>query len=246
MNKFPVIFFDLGNTLLYFDGDWPHVLDKSSHALALHLRGLGYEIDQQRFIKSFGRHVLQQHLKRDIDMVEEPAERILARELSTYGFPDVPNIHLREALDQMFAISQKYWHIEEDCLTMLEVLQSNGYRLAIISNAKDQKDIQQLLEKANIIQFFEAITISCDIGYRKPHPYIFRAALNKMDIEPLNCVMVGDLLEADIAGAKNIGMKSVWIKRRAKEVKPSITLSSTPDFIIQALSEIPYLITQLD
>jgi putative hydrolase of the HAD superfamily len=46
-------------------------------------------------------------------------------------------------------------------------------------------------------------------GVKKPHPYIFEMALSKANVDPRNTLMVGDSLEADVMGAKAMGMKAL-------------------------------------
>lgn len=240
---FDVIFFDLGNTLLYFDGCWSDILQLSSEALLDQLNTLGYTLDKKQFIPSFQKNLLIYEQTREIDLIEHPTEKILQEELSKHGFDTVPYAHLRLALDKMFAVSQKHWLPERDTLTTIEKLHAQGYRLGIISNAKDSKDVHQLIDKAAIRSFLNGIFISSNIGYRKPHPRIFTFALEEMGVKPDRTVMVGDILDVDILGAKNMNIANVWITRRADTLRNSTALETIlPDKTISTLRELPELL----
>jgi putative hydrolase of the HAD superfamily len=241
--RFDVIFFDLGNTLLYFDESWSGILELSSEALTYQLMELGYELDKKQFIQAFQKHLHIYQQTREIDLIEKPTEKILQEELSKYGFDTIPFSHLRLALDKMYAVSQKYWLPEEDTLSTIEKLHTQGYHLGIISNAKDSKDVQQLIDKAGIRSFLNGIFISSDIGYRKPHPQIFRVALEEIGVQPDRTVMVGDILDADILGAKNMSIANVWITRRADTLRNKAAVDTIhPDKTISTLSELPKLL----
>jgi putative hydrolase of the HAD superfamily len=147
------------------------------------------------------------------------------------------------ALDKMYAVSQEHWRPEKDTISTIEKLHTQGYRLGIISNAKDSRDVHQLIDKAAIRSFLEGIFISSDIGYRKPHPRIFTVALEEMGANPDRTVMVGDLLDADILGAKKMKIANVWITRRADTLRNKICLETIlPDKTISTLSELPELL----
>jgi len=56
---------------------------------------------------------------------------------------------------------------------------------------------------------------SAACGIRKPNPRIFQIALERWHLASSEAVMVGDTLGADILGARNAGIYSIWITRRA-------------------------------
>lgn len=113
------------------------------------------------------------------------------------------------------SLSQKYIqflptfnHLLEDTQQILEYLQPN-YKLNIITNGF--KEVQKAkLENSNILRYFSTITTSEEAGVKKPHPYIFKKALRKNGARPDNSLMVGDSFPADIVGAHNAGLRSIF------------------------------------
>ena len=59
--------------------------------------------------------------------------------------------------------------------------------------------------------------------------------MKKLRVSADETVFVGDTLDADIEGAKGVGMRSVYIKRRTEKA----IASAEPDKIINSLSELP-------
>jgi HAD superfamily hydrolase (TIGR01662 family) len=165
--------------------------------------------------------------------------------LHEFGIDHVSFRHLRGALDAMYAVSQSYWFPEDDAVTTLKELQSKGYRMGLVTNASDSADVNTLVDKAKIRSFFDVITISADIGFRKPHPIMFETALDFWQADPNQAVMIGDLLSADVMGANQYGIASIWITRRAsKSANQPFLESVKPDAIVDRLSEIPDLLSK--
>ncbi len=93
---------------------------------------------------------------------------------------------------------------------LLEHLRSKNIPLAIITNGT--KDIQTAaIRQVNIQHYFKSLLISGEQGFRKPDARIFKLACERLETQPENCLMVGDKLDADIEGAKQLGMQTAWM-----------------------------------
>ena len=116
----------------------------------------------------------------------------------------------------------------EDTTMILEYCRNLGYRNYVISN--NYPELPQAIEKLGLTEFFSGYVISGDIGFEKPRPEIFQFALS-MAGNPEICYMVGDNPIADIQGAKEAGMKTVY-------VHPTSSPSQHADYTCGSLSEI--------
>jgi putative hydrolase of the HAD superfamily len=164
--------------------------------------------------------------------------------LKDKGYTNLPDDTVRKALDSLFSITQTNWVLEEDALQTLKKLEKDGYRIGMISNAGDDQDVQQLVQRFGIAPYFDFILTSAACSYRKPHPRIFELAIANWYFLPSETVMVGDNLDADIRGAKNAGLYAVWISRRAgpsSEDQPRVQ----PDATVSTLAELPALLDYL-
>jgi putative hydrolase of the HAD superfamily len=91
---------------------------------------------------------------------------------------------------------------------LLERLQQR-YRLGIVSNFYG--NLVTVCHNAGIHPFFSVIVDSTRVGCSKPDPRIFQSALDELALAPADVVFVGDSLPRDMAGARAIGMRHVWL-----------------------------------
>ena len=233
MNTTPIrhILFDLGGTLMYASGDWRPVLETADRALREKLLKSNIKIDT----KAFRTRLHNYYEERDKNFQETTYHFVLRELLKERGYIGIAESVLRSALDAMYAITQTNWQLEEETGATLQKLKSQEYRLGIFSNAGDDKDVQELIENFGIRPYFDFVLTSAACYYRKPHPRAFEIALAQWNIPPNEAVMIGDSLEADIYGAKNLHMQTIWITRRA-EFKDEDMRRIKPDFSLRNLT----------
>ncbi len=97
------------------------------------------------------------------------------------------------------------------------------------------------LERADIRALFEVCVFSSDHGHLKPSPYPFLQAIAAFTVERARLLFVGDSLRRDIAGAKAVGLSTVWIK--AEQNNPNVpnvpnAQSPIPDLVVQDLRDL--------
>jgi HAD superfamily hydrolase (TIGR01662 family) len=235
------IFFDLGRTLIYQKGPWPPVLECALKSLLDVLLKSGITLDATDFVNEFGHQLDTYYARREADHTEPTMTVCLREFLATKDEHDVPDPILRAALDAMFAVTQTNWHAETDALPTLQALHKAGYRLGIVSNAADDKNVQQIIDRWGFRPYFELVLTSAICGIRKPASRIFQIALDHFSVSTDKVFMVGDTLEADIEGANRLGIYSIWITRRAEKSDSD----AKPKAIVKALDEIPPLLEAL-
>ena len=99
-----------------------------------------------------------------------------------------------------------------DVLEVLPELDQHGIALGIITNSSLPMSFRdQELRTIGLLDLFPKCRVSAvDGGYLKPHPVIFDHALELLGVPAHEAVFVGDNLEADICGAQNAGLRSVF------------------------------------
>lgn len=131
-----------------------------------------------------------------------------------------------EAVNEGLATRNALWY--SDALSVLNALRKNGYRMALVSNthwrilAETRKEFEE---------YFDVITLSYEHGYVKPHPSIFLVTLKKLNVSADYCLYVGDDPIADVQGAKTVGIKTVFIKRRKKIANAGIEIRRLSELI---------------
>jgi putative hydrolase of the HAD superfamily len=114
-----------------------------------------------------------------------------------------------------FATEQP-WYVYSDVVPALEHWQQKGIQLGIISNFDTR--LYSVMERLQLKDFFNSITISSKVGTAKPHSQIFIAALQKHNCLAQKAWHIGDSLTEDYHGAKAAGLKPFLIKRSFSEV----------------------------
>ena len=124
----------------------------------------------------------------------------------------------------------------DDTVPTLEHLRDAGFKLAIVSNW--DTPLNPLTERLGIAQYFDIIVASHDARVRsaKPDPHIFNYTLAAVGVSAEEVVHVGDTYEADIIGAKNVGIRPILIDRDG-------TQTDRWNETIQSLSELPELLS---
>jgi HAD superfamily hydrolase (TIGR01549 family) len=113
---------------------------------------------------------------------------------------------LRAALVENIQNSTNWDHILPGTREALDRIRQK-YAIAVISNADGK--IDAVLRRSGIAECFANITDSGIVGYEKPNPIIFDAALREMKAEAAESLYVGDMYSVDYVGARNAGMDAV-------------------------------------
>lgn len=112
---------------------------------------------------------------------------------------------------QLFRIaSTDYIRLYPGVIEALTALREKGYRLWLLSNAQRVFTAFEL-RHLGLGGCFDGIYISSDFGCRKPDIRFFHALLDGQKLDPKTCLMIGNDLETDIAGAKNAGLATLYM-----------------------------------
>jgi len=129
-------------------------------------------------------------------------------------------------------------NITDGVLTLLRKL-SQRYQLGLLSNYPCGRSIRDSLNKIALSDMFEAIVISGEVGYAKPHAKPFEKLLNTLSLSSSECVYVGDNWLADIQGAKRIGMAAILTTQHIPyETVESSEGDHAPDICIDQLEQL--------
>jgi putative hydrolase of the HAD superfamily len=243
MTEFKVVLFDLGSTLIYSKDPWPPIYTQADQALVDVLQQAGIPLQIKTFSSEFETFLDTYYAGRSGPQ-EKTTFSVLQELLEQKGFNSTPAAVVRAALDAMYSVTQKNWFIEEDAIPTLEKLREQGYRLGIVSNTSDDPNVQTLVDRWGLHPYFETIITSAGCGIRKPDRRIFQLALQHFKTPAEQMVMTGDTLEADILGANQIGMYSVWITRRV-EIQEEGELAIQPQAAVARLDELPSLLAEI-
>ena len=91
-------------------------------------------------------------------------------------------------------------------------LHDAGYKLCVVSNFS--WDLPQLVDALGIGAYMTSAITSARVGYRKPHPRMFEAAVQALDADPLSSLFVGDTYQDDVMGPTSLGFEAILVDRR--------------------------------
>jgi HAD superfamily hydrolase (TIGR01509 family) len=187
-----VIFFDVGNTLLF-----PNRMTMLAPLAA----DRHPTLDQWQF--------LERKTKQEFDrgMQSGRIDHGFWWTFNTYLLEDLgADLGLREALVENTQKSANWDQILPGTRTPLDRIKQK-FRIAVISNADGK--IEQVLSRCGIADCFETITDSGIVGVEKPRREIFEAALRSMNATADESLYVGDVYSVDYVGAENAGMHAI-------------------------------------
>ena len=224
------IIFDWGDTLIRPPG---LTTDYQRHFLCLEtlyrgliaaeLSGLGntistdWEIFKDNYQKVALEQIKQTHASGREHSFEERFERTFALSFPRY-LPD------RERICQLSGnfcvdISQMCTEIK-DAKLVLSCLQDN-FSLGLLSNYPDARAVHSSLDRFRLSTYFDAVTVSGEIGWAKPHWRAFGHIISALKIPPDFLLFVGDDINNDIEGASSLGFATAWLPRAGEGANQS-------------------------
>ncbi|MBA7691986.1 Phosphoglycolate phosphatase [subsurface metagenome] len=204
------VFFDFYNTLVDYD---PPREETQSRVLG----ELGVKVNPEalrRPIMVADDFLSQEHAR--LSLGKRPKEETMA----LYG--QYQGIILREAgleaSPELIGNILKKWMsadlkmaLYDDVAPTLTHLRELGLTLGLISNV--DRDITSVYEELGLANWLQVTVTSQDVGFNKPRPEIFQAALKQAGVKPAEAIYVGDQYQIDVVGANGAGMRGILIDR---------------------------------
>ncbi len=143
-------------------------------------------------------------------------------------------------------LSKEKWPIVpfEGTFETLQQLREMDINLALITSASKHTLRRVKKEYPSIYDTFDCIVTRNDVRHTKPSPEQILIALEKLNIQNENSVVVGDFM-SDIQAGKNAGTKTIGVLSEFAEISQSYIESTNPDLIISSISEIPNLLSKV-
>jgi len=148
-----------------------------------------------------------------------------------------------EALDTAMREEQVAWwdgiHVAPDAPATLRALRAGGLRLGICSNAPYRPaSMREQLAHVGLLPLVDAAVFSGEVGWRKPSPHIFAAALEALGAQPATTVHVGDRVREDVDGAHAAGMRAIRLREHHDDPDPE----GRADAVLDRLANLPALL----
>jgi len=182
------------------------------------LRKYGVKVEEKDFLREYIKADKAYRKSLRETFRESLLDNIIIDVLTSLGHKIVnPRFIVTQAVNEGLASRKAVWY--PDALTTFETLRKKGYKSGLITNTH-----WRILDKTKkeFEKYFDVITLSYEHGYVKPHPSIFLITLRKLRVSATSCLHVGDDPIADIKGAKDVGMRTAFIKRGKRKAKADV------------------------
>jgi putative hydrolase of the HAD superfamily len=208
MNQVEAIGFDFFNTLITVA---PPAMAEAIGRLMASLQESGLLLDSDAFRAAHKEAAIQCIKETKRDGRETHNRFWISMALTTLGQPIDPDDPLiGRAVKAYFSAFFDYSHLIPGTIEMLEKLK-RYYRLGLLSNFTHAPAARDLLEWLGLTAYFDVVLISGEIGYRKPHPFVFEKLVEQFGVARERILYVGDDPDPDIRGAQEAGVTPVWI-----------------------------------
>ncbi|HWY70283.1 MAG TPA: HAD family hydrolase [Terriglobales bacterium] len=190
-----VVFFDVGNTLLFPDHE--------KTLAPLWNRGIR-PTEAQLF-------AAERVARQDMDLIVSQTRKVDLQYWETYYAHllrtlNVTDISLRLELVNLARTSSNWRRMPPGTIEVLESMKRK-YRLGVISNSDGH--MAERLATVGLGKYFEHVIDSGNVGYEKPAPQIFQAALAAMSVAADRALYLGDIYSIDYLGAQKAGMRAI-------------------------------------
>ena len=238
--RVPVVLFDWGETLMWVPG-MLHDPDRHLACVAEiyprvvqpHLGAEAADLPVARFLEAYLEACRRQIAQSKATLREHRFDDRFALAFELAGIRTTPPraafSAMADALGQ--AVAQGARLLDHAAEVIEELAQS--YRLGVVSNYPHGPVIGATLERFGLARHFDAVVVSSETGWMKPHAGCYQPALAALPAPPGKTMMVGDDLTNDVKGAKSLGLHTAWIAPRASVVDPAV------DIHLRDLAELP-------
>ncbi|MBS7658293.1 MAG: HAD family hydrolase [Candidatus Bathyarchaeia archaeon] len=233
--------FDLIGTLI-------KIKDKEDEALLnLYnvLRKFGFKKDFSLFKKVYNETALKYLDFRKRTEKEVHNKVWLKETLINLGFNKAFKEVLEESIKAYFKPYIESVEVPNEVYDVLSILKKR-YKIGLISNFTDPQTVYEILRKRKLLNFFDSIVISGEIGWRKPNSILFLKLATSLNLVAKEIVFVGDDPNYDVKGAKAAGMIAILITQGAEVNSKYYEENEKPDYEIKNINEIVNLLKVID
>lgn len=211
-------------------------------SICKHLRTFGYDFSDDDFISNYQAVTAEFRRIRQTDLREVNNRVWITNSLRRMNYDvDPGDAIIGSAVDEYF----KPWEITlmPEATRLLERMKGR-YKISLISNFTHSPFLNRTLSNLNIARFFDYVIDSDTVGWRKPHRNIFERFIDLSGIKAEEAVFVGDDLEADVKGAKKVGIRTAYLLKPDRETQQIKLIQ--PDWVIGSLTELEKLLAHYD
>lgn len=212
--KVKLVIFDLDNTLFSFNNLWIKANKDTFEEYTL-FKDIEYS-DFMNLYKKYDLYFWKQH-DEGIITLDELRELRLIKTLKHFDI-DISHAEANKYFQSFFTKLLSSITVNRKINDLLLSLKEN-VNIAILTNGK-LKEQNTKIDNLDIRSIFEKnIFISQNIGYEKPDPKAFLNVTSNLNVNPEECLFIGDSFKNDILGALDVNMAAIWLTNSDKDTE---------------------------
>lgn len=235
LGKVKAVIFDYIGTLVNCTG---YSMDASKNKLYTALVDEGFKVDKNGFLEAYSRAHEKYRVVRYRQLREVTNAVWVAEALNEIGYKVTPeDAHVKAALNVFFKDFIDSLQLRAGALKLFEKAAVHG-KVGLLSNFTYAPVVYFSLNQLGVSRYFNTVVVSEENGWRKPSPHIFKDALDRLQVTADEAVYIGDSPLEDVKGAKDAGLRVVFVRSQFYSLKDLVKSSQTPDFTAKNLSEV--------
>jgi putative hydrolase of the HAD superfamily len=215
-----------------------YTMEASREKLHKALVNEGFDVAKEKFLQAYiVAH--EKYRKVRYEQLREVTNGVwVAEALCNLGFQVTPDdFRVKAALNVFFKDFIDTLELRGGAKKLLK-LSKQLCKVGLISNFTHAPVIYSSLRKLRICAAFNAVVVSHENGWRKPSSHIFKDALSRLQVNANEAVYIGDSPVEDVKGAKEAGLKTVFVASRFYTLKDLLDSQQKPDYTARDLKSI--------
>jgi putative hydrolase of the HAD superfamily len=219
-------------------------MDVSKMKLYTALINEGFKVDVEGFLEAYSRAHEKYRVVRYNEFREVTNAVWVAEALNAVGYKvNSGDERIKAALNVFFKDFIDSLRLRVGAVKLFEQTVAHG-KVGLLSNFTYAPVVYCSLNQLGISRYFNVVVVSEEHGWRKPAPQIFRDILERLQVKADETVFIGDSPLEDIKGAKEAGLRTVFVKSQFYSLKDLATCNITSEFTARNLQEVSKIFNQ--
>lgn len=237
------VIFDFIGTIVNCVG---YSMDVSKMKLYTSLVNEGFKVTDKEFFEAYDRTHIKYRAIRYGEMREVTNAIWVAEALNDVGYREVnsDDVRVKAALNVFFKDFIESLKLRTGATKLFEHATAHG-KVGLLSNFTYAPVVYFSLNALGISRYFNAIVVSEEQGWRKPSQHIFRDVLERLHMKADEALFIGDNPFEDIKGAKDAGLRTIFVRSQFYSLKDLTASNITTDFTVKNLWEATRVFSQI-
>jgi FMN phosphatase YigB (HAD superfamily) len=242
LGQVKAVIFDYIGTIVNCTG---YNMDASKRKLYTSLVEEGFKLDADTFLAAYSRAHEKYRLVRYGELREVTNAIWVAEALNELGYKvDPEDEHIKTALNVFFKDFIDSLRLRAGAVKLFEQAVAHG-KVGLLSNFTYAPVVYFSLNNLGVCKYFNTVVVSEENGWRKPSPHIFKDVLGRLQVTADEAVYIGDSPIEDIKGAKDAGLRTVFVSSQFYSLKDLTALNLMPNFSAKNLREVSEKFNQI-